>query len=88
VSQIDLNAPPSGHKYTVSVAPDESAGDARMRYFKEVVLILIAVALVGLVGYICIATVFSGSATPQEKAWAQSTLASAMGGVIGYLIKK
>jgi hypothetical protein len=88
VSQIDLNAPPSGHKYTVSVTPEESSGDARMRYFREIVLILIAVALVGVVGYICATTVFSETATPQERAWAQSTLAGAMGAVIGYLLKK
>jgi hypothetical protein len=41
VNQIDLNTPPPGHQYSVSVEREETDGERRVRLFKEVILFLV-----------------------------------------------
>lgn len=87
-SSIDLNHPPSGHDLSVSVERTETAGERKVRLFKDVALFVVALALVGAVLWLCVWTLQSSSASGDEKRWAQSVLSAAVGGVIGYLVRK
>jgi cytochrome c biogenesis protein CcdA len=88
VSTLDLSTPPPNHKFSVSVEREESAGDRRVRLFKEVVLFLVAISFVLLIVGLCVSTLYSATATSDEKKWAMSVLSAAAGGIIGYLVKK
>jgi hypothetical protein len=46
-NNIDLNNPPPNHRYTVVLEKEETPGDRRVRWFKEVVLFLFAIGSVG-----------------------------------------
>lgn len=86
-NSIDLNHPPSGHDLSVTVERAETAGERKVRLFKDVALFVVALALVGAVLWLCIFTLQS-AASADEKRWAQSVLSAAVGGVIGYLVRK
>lgn len=86
-NQIDLNNPPTGHDLTVTVERSETAGERQVRLFKDVALFVLALVLVGIVLWLCIDTLRS-AAGADEKRWAQSVLSAAVGGVIGYLVRK
>ena len=88
MSQIDLNAPPPGHKYSVSIEREEATAERRVRLFKDIILFLVGVGFVGIISYICISTLNSNIATAEEKKWAMSILSAATGGMIGYLVKR
>lgn len=88
MSTIDLNSPPPNHKYSVSVEREETAGERRVRLFKDVALFLVAISFVVLIVVLCYSTLSSGSATAEEKKWAMSVLSAATGGIIGYLVRK
>ena len=88
MNQIDLNTPPPGHQYSVSVEREETEGERRVRLFKEVILFLVGVIFVGILCWLCISTLYSAIATAEEKKWAMSILSAAAGGMIGYLVKK
>jgi uncharacterized membrane protein len=92
LSTIDLNTPPPNHKYTVSVEREETAGERRVRLFKDVALFVVAVAVavafVALVVWFCFATLTSPTASADEKKWAMSVLSAAAGGVVGYLVRR
>ena len=45
MSTIDLNSPPPNHQYSVSVEREETAGERRMRLFKDVTLFVVAIFL-------------------------------------------
>ncbi len=83
---IDLSKPTPG--YTVSVTPEESAGERRVRLFKDVVLFVLAVVFVVIITWVCVSTLGSHAATEEEKKWAMSILTAAAGGMVGYLIRK
>ncbi len=59
-----------------------------VRLIKDVCLFVAAMALVGVVVYICVTTLQSATATPEEKKWAMSSIGAATGGVVGYLVRK
>ena len=88
MSQIDLNKPPPNHTYTVSVDPEETAGERSVRLFKDVVLFLIAAGFVIAIAVFCYLTMISTTASADEKKWAMSILSAATAGLIGYLIRK
>lgn len=88
MSNIDLNTPPPGHKFSVSVDKEETPGERGVRLFKEVVFFLVAVGFVGMVAVLCYSTLTSSAATAEEKKWAMGILSGAAGGVIGYLVRK
>jgi len=88
MNQIDLNAPPPGHKISASVEPEETTGERGVRLFKEVTLFVLAIVFVGIVTALCYNTLTSPAATPDEKKWAMSFLTAAAGGIIGYLVKR
>lgn len=85
---IDFQNPPPDHKYKFSFEPNESTADRNVRLFKDVVVFLLAVGFVLLIVWLCVSTVWSTSAQPEEKKWAMSILSAAAGGIIGYLIRK
>ena len=85
---IDLQDPPPNHKYKASIEPQETAADIYVRLFKDVVVFLVAVGFVLLIVWLCVQTLLSTSAMPDEKKWAMSILSAAAGGMIGYLIRK
>ena len=87
-SSINLDQPPAGHDLSISVEPTESAGERKVRLFKDVALFVVALVLVGAVLWLCVFTLQSSSASGDEKRWAQSVLSAAVGGVIGYLVRK
>jgi hypothetical protein len=88
VNQIDLNTPPAGHKFSVSIGREETSTEQGVRLFKDVILFLLAVGFVVTVSWVCFTTLTSASATAEEKKWAMSFLTAAAGGMIGYLVKK
>lgn len=88
MNAIDLNAPPTGHTYKVTVEREESAAERNVRLFKDVALFLVAISFVVLIAWLCYATLASSSATTEEKKWAMSVLSAATGGIIGYLVRK
>jgi hypothetical protein len=88
VNQIDLSAPPPNHKYSVNIEREETAGERKVRLFKDVALFLTALAFVGLIVYVCVDTLHSTTAGADEKKWAMSVLSAAAGGIIGYLVRK
>jgi hypothetical protein len=88
MSTIDLNSPPPNHKYNVSVEREETAGERRVRLFKDVSLFVIAVGFVVLIVALCYRTLSSATTTADEKKWAMSVLSAATGGIIGYLVRK
>jgi hypothetical protein len=88
LNTIDLDRPPPNHQFNVSIAREETAGERRVRLFKEVVLFLVAIGFVILVVWIYYSTLASSAASPEEKKWAMSVLSAATGGVIGYLVRR
>lgn len=88
MSTIDLNSPPPNHKYSVSVEREETAGERRVRLFKDVALFSVAIGFVVLIVGLCVSTLSSAAATAEEKKWAMSVLSAATGGIIGYLVRK
>ena len=77
---LDLNNPPQNHKYSVSVEREETAGERRVRLFKDVVLFSVAI--------MCFNTLLSDTASAEEKKWAMSILPAAAGGTIGYIVRR
>ncbi|MDD5578559.1 MAG: hypothetical protein PHY16_04670 [Methylobacter sp.] len=88
MSSIDLNSPPPGHKFSVSVERTETDGERWVRLFKDIVLFVAALVFVSLIGWLCFHTLDSAESSPDAKRWAQSVLSAVAGGLIGYLIKK
>jgi len=88
VSSLDLNSPPNGHSYSISVDKDETAAERGVRLFKDVVLFLAALVAVGVVLWLCVRGVTDPTATPDEHKWSMSVLAATVGGLIGYLVRK
>lgn len=89
MSTIDLNQPPAGHKFDVSIEKEESAGEIKVRLFKEVTLFVVALMMLGaIVAYCFYITAFSAVSTADEKKWAMTVLGAAGGGLLGYLVKK
>jgi len=88
VSSIDLNSPPPGHKFSISVERVETEGERKVRLFKDVLLFIVALIFVAIIAWHCFQTLLSTDASPDAKRWAQSVLSAAAGGLSGYLIKK
>ena len=88
MSSIDLNSPPPNHKFTVSIDREETAGERRVRLFKDIALFVVAIGFVVVIGWLCFTTLLSASGTPEEKKWAMSILSAAAGGIVGYLVRK
>lgn len=85
---LDLQSPPAGHSFKVSVEPKEATADRNVRLFKDVVVFLLAVGFVLLIVWLCVSTVVPPGAQAEETKWAMSILSPAAGGLIGYLIRK
>ena len=88
MSTIDLNAPPPDHVFSISVERQESTAERNVRLFKEVLLFLVAICFVVAIAIVCFRTVWSGTASADEKKWAMSVLSAAAGGIVGYLVKR
>ena len=88
MSTIDLDKPPEGHNYKVTVERDETAGERYVRLFKDVALFGAALVLTMAVVTLCFVTVLSATASADEQKWAMSVLSLATGGLIGYLVRK
>ena len=88
MSSIDLNSPPPGHKFNISVERDETDGERKVRLFKDVALFIVAISFVVLIVFYCFQTLIDINTSPDAKRWAQSVLSAAAGGILGYLIKK
>jgi hypothetical protein len=85
---IDLRHPPEGHNYKVAIEKNEAKAEMYVRLGKDVALFCVGLTFVGLMTWLCIDTLRSEKAPPEEKRWAQSVLSIAVGGIIGYLVKK
>lgn len=88
MSSIDLNSPPPNHKFSVAIDREETAGERRVRLFKDVALFVVAIGFVLLIVALCYSTLTSTTATADEKKWAMSVISAAAGGIIGYLVRK
>ncbi len=85
---VDFRTPPPEHNFKISLEPKEATADRYVRLFKDVVLFVLAVGFVLVIVWMCIGTMVSPAAQPEEKKWAMSILSAAAGGMIGYLIRK
>ena len=86
---LDLNSPAEGHKMDVSITPIESDGERRLRIFKDFVVFILAVAACSaILAYASYTVAFDGTATEGTKRWAMSIISAAVGGLLGYLLKK
>jgi hypothetical protein len=88
MSSIDINSPPPGHEFNVSVECVETNGKGYVRLFKDVVLFVTTLVFVSLIVWLCFHTLDSDDSSPDAKRRAQRVLCAAAGGLIGYLIKK
>lgn len=88
MNPIDLNNPPSHHKLDLSIRPEETVGERRVRLFKDAALFVMASGFVVLIVYVCFETVLAGSSSADEKKWAMSVLSAAAAGLTGYLVRK
>ncbi len=88
MSSIDLSTPPAGHEFKVNIDRSETPGERSVRLFKELALFVLAVAFVILIAWLCLDTLRSAGAGPDEKRWAMSVLSAATGGIVGYLVRK
>ena len=88
MNSIDLNTPPPNHQFKVSVEREETAGERKVRLFKDLALFMVALVFVSLVVWLCYATLTAGSASADEKKWAMSVLSAATGGIIGCLVRR
>lgn len=88
MSSIDLNSPPPGHKFNISVERDETDGERKVHLFKDVALFMAGLIFVSIIVWYCFQTLISADASPDARRWAQSVLSAAAGGLSGYLIKK
>lgn len=88
MSQIDLNKVPDGHKYKVSLDPDENPWDRAVRLSKDLLLFLAALGVVLTIATICIRSVLDPHTAEEEKKWAMSILTAVAGGLVGYLVRK
>lgn len=87
MNTIDLDNPPPNQKVTVSVEPAESTADSAVRLVKECTLFGAAIIGVVIIGWICVHTTLSSSASQEDKKWAMSILTAIVGALIGYLIR-
>ncbi len=88
MNRIDLNQPPPNHTFSVSVNREETDGERQVRLFKDVALFVVALGFVIMIAELCYSTLYSTTASAEEKKWAMSILSAATGGLIGYLIRK
>ena len=88
MSQLDLNNPPPGHAYKVAVEREETTAERNVRLGKDIIVFLVAVALVITIAIICVVTLSSPSASAEEKKWAMSILSALAAGLVGYLVRK
>lgn len=88
MSILDLTKAPPDHRYSVSVTPIETGADRNVRLFKDVALFLVAIGFVCLMMWICYRTLVASEVAAEEKKWAMSVLSGAVGGIIGYLVRK
>jgi hypothetical protein len=65
MSSIDLNSPPPGHEFSVSVERVETNGERYVRLFKDVVLFVTALVFVSLIVWLCFHTLDAGSTRRQ-----------------------
>ena len=88
MSTIDLDKPPTGHEYKVTVEPQESIAERNVRLAKDVALFVTALAFVAIIAWLCVETLHSTSSSDEEKKWAMSILSGGAGAIVGYLLKK
>jgi cytochrome c biogenesis protein CcdA len=88
VSTLDFNTPPAGHKFTASIEREETDGERRVRLGKEIALFAVAIAFVMLIVGYCFSVVVSSTASADAQKWAMSVLTAAVGGLLGFLVKK
>ena len=70
MSSIDLNSPPPGHEFSVSVERVETNGERYVRLFKDVVLFVTALVFVSLIVWLCFHTLDSADSSPDAQRWA------------------
>ncbi len=88
MSTIDLDKPPPNHEFNVTVEREETKAERAVRLGKDVALFVTALAFVGIIAWLCIDTLRSGSTNDEEKKWAMSILSAGAGAIVGYLVKK
>lgn len=86
MTTVDLNALPS--TATLSITREETAGERRVRLFKDLTLFILAVALVCVIVGLCVHTLLVPGASEDARKWSMSLLTGAAGGLIGYLVRK
>ena len=85
---LDLSKPLAGHQYKASLDREEYPSERYVRLFKDVVVFLLAVILVGIVAFLCCKALLVPGTQPDEQKWAMSILSAMVGGLVGYLVKR
>lgn len=88
MSRIDLDNPPPRQSYKLSLEREETRGERFVRLTKDLALFATALGFVVVVAWICVTTAINESATAEERKWATSILTAAMGGLLGWLVKR
>ena len=90
IDQINLDTPPPGKRYEVTVATvkDETKGELIVRLYKEVVLFTVTIILFGMVAYYCASIIGNEHSDTDSKKWAMSIISASIGGLVGYLVRR
>lgn len=88
MSIIDLNQKPEGHEVSVSIQKEISKAEKGVALFKEVVTFLLCVGLAISAFVYCAGIVTDDTSSDDAKRFAMSILSGAIGGIVGYLLKK
>jgi hypothetical protein len=87
-ARIDFSTAPPNHQYKASIEREEYPSERFVRLFKDVVLFLAAIVLVGVIAGLCYRALVSPTATPEAQKWAMSILSAMVGGLVGYLVRR
>jgi hypothetical protein len=88
VSEIDLNNPPTGHKWKVSLDGAETIAERNVRLGKEIAIFGFALGLAVTFVVLAVNIVVDPNASADDKKWAFAAFTSIGSGVLGYLLKR
>ena len=97
--KLDLDEESSRRKLEVQIVSEEHAderrariarqsADAKQKWVKDTVLLVLAVIFILALGTSCLAISVSNETTAEDKKWAWSTLTLITGAVLGFLFGK
>jgi len=87
VARIDFSAPPN-HTFKTTIEREEFQSERLVRLVKDAAVSIAALALLGMVAWLCTRTLVTPGESEEAQRWAQSILFSLATGTVAYLIKR